>query len=1031
RFWGVLYQVGTLLVSTVLGAFFSVVLMLEYPTSGAVLVGFLLLGALSASGTFALFDAVFSRFLKTEKLWRIKINSFSQDTSTLVVYPAVVHSIAEVEELSERLCRAAYASYAPQKSEEHLSFALLLDLRESKRKTQGEDAVLLHAAENAIARLNEKHGNFFYLFTRDRTRSSDGVFRGWEKKRGAILSLVAFLRGRESELRPLVGDAKRLLGTRYVLTLDADTVLTPRAVHELVGVMAHPLNAPVLSYRNGAVRVERGYGVLQPRIAPTTESAAKTLFSALHRGAGGMTAYEGAAFDRAQTLFSHGHFCGKGLFSVDVFDAVLTDAFPDERILSHDLLEGARLSCGAVLDVVLLDDTPATAREESERAHRWCRGDVQALFFSGFFVRDRYGHRKPNPMSLYYRGALWDNLRRALIPVFSAMLLLLSVFVGISSARVFILAALMPYVVPSLVDFFYLVCTRRAGGVFRRFFSPIFVGILQRFLNLVYDLSGLFFEAKNNLDAILRALWRTCVSGKKTLEWRTAAEGARARDSGVFSYVRRRFVSVLCALFLLAFSSSATVRILAVLSFLHPFFASFLSCKRRERPSLSPRDKKTLLDYAQKSAEFFVNEVGENTSHLPPDHVNFAAATTALRTSPTNIGLYLATLTVLPNFGALTLQQALSRLGKSVSCVERLPKWRGLLYNWYDLKTLAPLSDYVSLVDCGNFLASLAVVRGFLEECKEAGEDVEDLSLRVGRLLDFASLKPLYRPSHTLFAIGYRADEGKFDNAHYDQYMSEARLSSFFAVARAEVPLRHWSALLRPLILRSRHLGLASFSGTAFEYFMPCLFLPIARAGMEEEALCTAAFVQKRAAVKSPFGRVFGVSESAFFATDPSGDYSYRANGIAALALSGSTAGETVISPYSSFLMLPVLGSAAVSNLRRLSKLGLFGTYGFYESAEVGRFGADVVRSVYAHHTGMILLSAANALFDGVVCRRFVKNEEFSAFLPLVSERIPAEGRVHKTDAVAVARPSYRDFVRCKTVGREEVFAQVLPAKDA
>lgn len=971
-----------------------------YPISTAFLLGFLLLSLPVSVSVAAVFDSIFSHFVEQRPLWRVQYETLPEERSTLVVIPALASKIEEVEELADSLKQAYFASFVPQKGEEHIKFGLLFDLPEAKTAETATDAPLLQKAREEIAKLEARYGESFYLFTRSRKPTGEGIWRPWERKRGALLSLVACLRGRESELSVDVGDKSYLTKIRYVLTLDSDTVLTPRAVQELVGIISHPKNSPRLSEKGGVPYVKKGYGILQPRIEPRPESAGKSPFSVLKSASGGLSAYERAYFERAQTLFSHGHFCGKGLFDVAAFDAVLSGAFPQNRILSHDLLEGARLSCASVGDVVLMDDVLSSASAESAREHRWCRGDVQALFFSAFRSEDAFGVLRKNPMPMYYRAALWDNLRRALVPVFSALLILLVPFAPPHVGTLFFSVALLPYLVPLASELVSLFVSLPKGGVILRFFSPVLHGAVQRLLLFLYEVSALFWEAKLHADAVLRALWRMLFSQKKTLEWKTASQSSRAR-TGLLSYLSTRAVCFLAGFFLLFFSRSSAVRLVAVFSILHPFLAWLLSRPYSRTSCLSKSDVQELSRAVRAASGFFLNEVGEGTHHLPPDHLTLSPVRIrAMRTSPTNIGMYLASLCAMADFDVLSVQEVLSRVSNCVFTLERLPKWHGLLYNWYDLETLSPLSDYVSTVDEGNYLASLVVLLSFLAECTENGEDCRVLSRRVKALLDEGNLRALYRSSCDLFAIGLRGEDGATDDSHYDQYMSEARLTGFLAIARGQVPLRHWKALSRPIIRLGRHLGTASFSGTAFEYFMPRLFLLPPQASFEDEMLHTAAYVQRRAAKNTRYGSLYGVSESAFFASDALSDYPYRAHGIGALALSADARGENVISPYSTFLMLPSLGHEAVLHLARLSRAGLWGPYGFYESAQISSRHVNVVKSYFAHHTGMLILAAANAVFDDVFCRRFAAFEEVRSLLPILSEKIPTEGAL-----VALKKP--------------------------
>ena len=220
-------------------------------------------------------------------------------------------------------------------------------------------------------------------------------------------------------------------------------------------------------------------------------------------------------------------------------------------------------------------------------------------------------------------------------------------------------------------------------------------------------------------------------------------------------------------------------------------------------------------------------------------------------------------------------------------------------------------------------------------------------------------------------------------------------LTSYLAVARGEAPVKHWRRLGRGQLQKDGYRALASWSGTMFEYLMPALFLPFERGSLLYESSRCCLYVQRRSV---PPGQPWGISESAYFALDADRNYRYKAHGCPELALRRSAERETVVAPYASFLALAVSPRAAVQNLRRLARRGLCGRWGFKEALDLtpGRCrgaGGEIVDCTMAHHAGMSLLAAANALCGDVVRRRFFEDAANRAHELLLQEQ-PGDGAV-------------------------------------
>lgn len=287
--------------------------------------------------------------------------------------------------------------------------------------------------------------------------------------------------------------------------------------------------------------------------------------------------------------------------------------------------------------------------------------------------------------------------------------------------------------------------------------------------------------------------------------------------------------------------------------------------------------------------------------------------------------------------------------------------------------------------------------RAMLRDAEASPSLDGELAQLADRALDIAygmEFKPLYDAERRLFQIGYNVSSGRSDPHYYDLLASEARLASFFAIAKGDVPLEHWFHLGRPVTRADGGLSLVSWNGSMFEYLMPRLLLKAGPETLLGESERIAVDIQRRYGESH---RVpWGISESAYSARDPDQRYRYQAFGVPALGLKRGLARDMVVAPYASALALAITPRRAVANLVELARLGAHGRYGMIEAldftpdrAPEGRFTA--VQTFMAHHQGMILCAIANALHDDILIRRFLQDPRARLVSLLLSERIPRE----------------------------------------
>ncbi len=886
-----------------------------------------------------------------------------------------------------------------------VSVCLLADLKGADSVVRPEDRAKLSAAKAMIDALNKEYPNAFSLFVRARTWSpTQRQFTGKDRKRGAINDFVRYLRtGDRTPFCTCHGAVALLQGAKYLFALDSDTCLTLDCLYALVCVAEHPENEPVTDAVHG--RVTNGYGIFAPRVENTIESVYKTHFSKTMAGAGGVSGYDMHTSERWQDLFGAGLFTGKGLIRIDVYAALLPDAFPAETILSHDIPEGELLRTAFVSDVQVSDGVPSNAQSFFARMGRWVRGDAQntALLFKT--VQTAKGRRE-NPFSAVSKYKLFDNLRRAVTPFFSLLLCLLSVLFSAKTAAVLLGVGVLSCCADSLWSLLSVLFHGGVRALCARFYGKTVPDAVRHAADGLLSILLLPVTAVTCTRGFVLGLVRRFVTKRNMLEWVTAADSERAGTPG--GRILSALPALLCAGWLLWLGSPAA-RLVALLFLAEPIFSAVSARpypeKRGEIHGL-PREK--LISYAASMWKYYAENCNAQNHHLPPDNIQTSpVARVAHRTSPTNIGLALCACLAACDLYLISPEEMCARLCCTLDTVAKLPHWHGNLLNWYDTEDLTPLAPrYVSAVDSGNFLCCLAALREGVAEYLPACPALQTVLNKIDEELKNAELSALYDRRRDLFFIGFDLDSQTFTNAHYDLLMSESRMMSYYACAARQVPKSHWGALGRVLSKSDGYTGALSWSGTMFEYFMPYLFLESRENTLAYEALRYCVHCQRMFAHRHNVP--FGVSESGYYRFDAEGNYQYRAHGVPKLALRQSVWDETVVSPYSTFLVLPFLPKTALRNLESLERLHAVGEYGFFEALDFTKGGAPrMVRSFMAHHLGMSLLSVDNALLGGIMQKRFLRNSQMRAGASLLEERVPTDPLIfhRKTHETAPERP--------------------------
>ena len=649
----------------------------------------------------------------------------SKENSTMVIIPTLLPNEKRVKELLEKL-----EVYYLANKEHNLYFALVGDFKDGGSQEVADDARIVEAALTGVKALNRRYSadkDIFYYFHRQR-RYNEAQYQwmGWERKRGAIVELNDLLRNsKDTNYNVLSCELSHIPFVKYVITLDADTNLPMSTAKRLIGTMAHPLNKPIIDQERNIV--VKGYGLLQPRIGVSITSANKTLFSRIFAGQGGIDPYTGAVSDVYQDLFGEGIFTGKGIYELETFQTILKDAIPENSVLSHDLLEGCYIRTGLVTDIELIDGYPARYNSFSMRQHRWVRGDWQLVPWLSSQVKDRQGNFRKNPLSALSKWKIIDNLRRSWLNPALLVLIVLGFTVLPGNSLVWLGLAVVTISFPTI--------TYLAGGVLAKNYhlfegakgqtviTGVRSGVYQAGLQFIF----IAFQACLMTDAVLRTLSRVFISGKNLLEWIPADDLEALLKNDLGSFIKKMIFSPVLGLFVLGLvvirpvpgPETALAALVCCLWAGAPFIAYWVSQDYVKRTiQLSEAEKHELRRLTRKTWAYFEDFVTIEDNYLPPDNYQIEPPKgVAHRTSPTNIGLLMVSILAARDFGYMGTSEMVSRLNLTLSTIEKLEKWEGHLFNWYNTISLNVLRPrYVSTVDSGNLVGYLMVLEQGLTE---------------------------------------------------------------------------------------------------------------------------------------------------------------------------------------------------------------------------------------------------------------------------------------------------------------------------
>ena len=640
-----------------------------------------------------------------------------EDAETAVVVPVILKSEDEVRDVIERLELRQLANPEPG-----ICYVLLSDPADADVEFRIEDEAIEKALVEGIRALNARYpeiqaDRFLLLHRRREYNESEACWMAYERKRGKLVQFCELIvEGWKEPFMLTEGAFERLSQVRYLISLDADTMLTPGSAVRMVCKIAHPLNQPVFDPVSG--RVTSGYTVLQPRIETLMRGESASLFAQLFSGESAIDIYSRAVSDVYQDLFGIGSYVGKGIVNVEAFHRSLCNRVPDNSILSHDLFEGMHGRVALITDIVLYENYPETWPEYAARQHRWIRGDWQLLNWIGMSVPVVSDRRAESVFTLLDRWRIIDNLRRSLVPVAMLAYFLGGWFMFPGNPLVWTILAVGAFA-PYLMNEAFASLAQLSRREKPRGFMHRGRMLLARW---AVSIAFLVTDAVISLDAVARTLWRVYVSHRNLLQWQSSAHKqlSLTDQSQTHSVWRIIWPSPLLAVFVaigLFWYEKSTLPVAAplLIAWLFAPLLAIVLGKSREfrRDVLGADDRQFLRRAARRTWHYFDTFCTPEENWLPPDNFqSFPGPVLAHRTSPTNIGLYLTSTLAARDLGYIGTREISIRTRNVLDALDRMQTHRGHILNWYDTRTLEPLEPkYISTVDSGNLAVCLIAVK--------------------------------------------------------------------------------------------------------------------------------------------------------------------------------------------------------------------------------------------------------------------------------------------------------------------------------
>lgn len=877
-----------------------------------------------------------------------------QNAKTMIVCSRLIGSTAELDDAFDNLLTIHYAN-----SSDIFSYGLLIDLMASDIDGYTEsDISLINYAKELYEKLPYKER--FNLFIRKRKLIlNEKKYQGWERKRGALINLNdLILQDKSEDFYCVLGESYKV---KYVIALDSDTLVN--SCYGLVELIMHPYN------------IDKN--VMSINMTTNPESAEASRFATLMCGGMGLDNYSNFSADANNDLFSSGNYTGKGIYRVAEFNEKVKNAFMENRIISHDFIEGAISGC-INSNEKAVDNFPLDYSQYIKRQLRWLRGDWQLLPYMLKSIKNAKGEKVKNPISVIAKWHIFSNVVFSLCPISSILILLLSVFT--SFLPIIIVAFIIPlYFILNSVRHSILYNPREA---------------LNEFNRQVFYISCLPVLAVNHVVAITATLIRL-ITKKNLLQWNVFAH-----SKGKISFLPNIIFSII---FIIAgfFSYKVIYLFVALVFLLGIFIDIFLSGAVNQKNYIDKTFDTKLENIAKNTWSYFKEQLTEKNNYLPCDNFQeYMGKGWCFRTSPTNIGMALVSIVCAYEFDFISCEEKNQILDKIISSIEQLEKWKGHVYNWIDIRSLEVLNPkYISTVDSGNLLASMTLIKSYTRGT---------LCERLENLIQNTDMAALYDEERGLLRIGYNETNMEYDSNHYDLLGSESSLTYLLACGSGKIKVDAWKNLSRECV-KVEGTALYSWTGGMFEYLLSGLFFDFSNKTLIKKSNTNVVKTQIEYAKQKKY-KCWGISESQYNYVDSDGFYQYKAFGIQGLAHS-NILDCSVVAPYASILALKYAPKAVKENIENFEKLNMLGKWGFYEGIDMA--DSCKIQTYMSHHQGMLFAAITNYLKRNALTNSMKKQPEVRAAKLLLTQdcncMVGAKRKVKQNKAISSLR--YRENI--------------------
>ncbi len=890
--------------------------------------------------------------VKRRAIPRMDVKEAGEGNRTLVAVSTYVASESDADSIKRKLNGLSAVN-----NDKNIIISALVDFAESDREWSDNDEVLYKKLTDGLSeRVN--------IFLRKRVKVG-GKYSAEERKRGAIMTLTEYLASGEGSRFQKIRNACENI--KYVILLDTDSEVTPDTFLNAIGAITHPLNM-----RYDLMAFSAKYNMY----------SLSTPFAKKYYYLSGKEEYSTYS-DLFYNMSGVGIYTGKGIYRVREYHAKLNGKIRNNAVLSHDLLEGAILDTGT-LGSAVYEDAPSSLSSENKRTMRWMQGDIQLIPFIGNKHKDASERKIKSPKPLIYRYLMFSNVVNAFKDVSLFALLLFSCFSGR-------LAVAVGFLIAFALEPVYEILTKLAGFSSNRRYRYIIIDIAGIAASAVQDFFVLPFRAINALICIVRTFFGM-ITRKNMMKWKTFSSGQKG--GSFYAYVKECSFSFVVLLIISAVGIvfiNIPILIYSTMSYA-VILANFAFGEKVEAVG-NKKHREYFTEIAKRTYGYF-QKVNSDAGLIPDNYQIRPYVGNSKYTSPTNIAFSLLAEIAGYKLGLCDVETAKSRMDAMIGKIDSLEKYRGNLYNWYEVGSGAKAPPhFVSAVDNGNLLVALAVVCEFYSE---QGFDCDIArSLITGMEFDLYYLK-----ERGVFAIGYDVDSGRL-SGNYDILASEARLFNYVASLRTG-RIDVWNNLARECTSLFGNT-LLSWSGTAFEYLMPSLFMEEPKMSLLGTSVRNAFKTQKHNSIDG----IFGISESGYYEFDDKLNYQYHAFGLSSLSERNED-DSMVVSSYASIMGVKEDVEAVYRNLKKLESCGMLGEYGFFEALDM-RDGKKRVESYMSHHQGMSLIALINYLYDDYFKKLFMKYPLVNGGRILLTER-QIEGKFPKRSKTQILASSKREF---------------------